>query len=138
VIDFTSEAPATHDLKIWLQIVVAFRGTEPDSKKDLLCDLNFAHAQGFHVHEDIRSKVHAGFNGAVQVVTPKIAKIISMCMGSDEPSSWKVSVTGHSLGGALASLFAYHLQLSWCASSCPCFASRRMQQVCDMNCATCV
>ncbi|KAK9918553.1 hypothetical protein WJX75_004940 [Coccomyxa subellipsoidea] len=64
--------------------------------------------------------VHEGFNEAYQSVKPRVLdifdEIIGECVNSRSPASgkskenrWRVYLTGHSMGGALATLCAYEL-----------------------------
>ncbi len=79
-------------------IIVAFRGTE--SVGNALTD-----AETSLVHNPFFSGlVHSGFAGAVQAVYPTVRVLVST-VGSNLP----VFVTGHSLGGAMATLVANRL-----------------------------
>ncbi len=69
--------------------VLAFRGTEKDSR-DIKTDLNlrFYSANG--------AKVHTGFQQAFRRVAPAINEALTSL------GAFKLYITGHSLGGALA------------------------------------
>jgi triacylglycerol lipase len=79
-------------------VILAFRGTQPDKIKDWLSDLRFAKVR-FSGH-----MVHKGFYLAYQAIRKQILWQIN---NLDE--SAQLHITGHSLGGALATLAAYDL-----------------------------
>ncbi|KAK6914191.1 Fungal lipase-like domain [Dillenia turbinata] len=103
------------------RLVVAFRGTEQSRWKDLRTDLMLAPAGlnperlGGDFKQEIQ--VHSGFLSAYDSVRTRILSIIKLSIqyidDGDEPlQKWHVYVTGHSLGGALATLLALELSLS--------------------------
>ncbi|XP_065862927.1 uncharacterized protein [Euphorbia lathyris] len=110
------------------RLVVAFRGTEQTKWKDLLTDLKLVPAGlnperiGGDFKEEIQ--VHSGFLSAYDSVRTRIISIIKLAIGYNDdgeepPVKWRVFVTGHSLGGALATLLALELsssQLSKCGA----------------------
>ncbi|WCJ24161.1 triglyceride lipase triglyceride lipase [Euphorbia peplus] len=110
------------------RLVVAFRGTEQTRWKDLLTDLRLVPAGlnperiGGDFKEEIQ--VHSGFLSAYDSVRTRIISIIKQSIGYNDngeepPVKWRVYVTGHSLGGALATLLALELsssQLSKCGA----------------------
>ncbi|GLC42482.1 hypothetical protein PLESTF_000759200 [Pleodorina starrii] len=113
------------DTQVWLysepkerKLVFSFRGTEVTHIKDILTDANLAPcgfkpihaADGKPPKEKGNVSVHRGFMGAYDSVRRKLSSLlhaITMSAGTSDP--WDVLVTGHSLGGALATLSAYEL-----------------------------
>ena len=81
-------------------IVVAFRGTQVHEIEDILADLKYQHVP-FGIGE-----VHEGFNGALLEVYQEVFDTIFDMQLNYE----KVSYTGHSLGGALATLCSLKIQ----------------------------
>ncbi len=75
-------------------IVVACRGTEPNDWNDVKADVN-----AFMVLAETVGRVHRGFKQEVDDLWPKIEEIIA----TDERTLW---FTGHSLGGAMATISA--------------------------------
>ncbi|CAI9117970.1 OLC1v1019464C1 [Oldenlandia corymbosa var. corymbosa] len=103
------------------RLVVAFRGTEQARWKDLRTDLMLVPAGlnperiGGDFKEEVQ--VHSGFLSAYDSVRTRIIRLIKQVVGynDDDPqplSKWHVYVTGHSLGGALATLLALELASS--------------------------
>lgn len=77
-------------------IIITFRGTE--SLTDLQADLTVLKT------ETKWGKVHNGFNGQFQAIWPRLSELLLSRL-SNQP----IWVTGHSLGGALATLFMVHV-----------------------------
>ena len=80
-------------------IVLAFRGT--DDVADWLTNLNVVQI------EDHGALVHRGFSQALTAVWPRIETTLQSLL---DRHSRKILVTGHSLGGALATLAALCIQ----------------------------
>lgn len=77
------------------ELIIAFRGTEPDRREDLFTDVN-----AVLVRWDLGGKVHNGFLQAFRAIEPAVAAWIK------QHGSGPIVFTGHSLGGALATLAA--------------------------------
>jgi triacylglycerol lipase len=75
--------------------VVSFRGTQPDSLSDVLTDLKF-----WRTRWRGAGRVHTGFWRALNSVLAPIEQWL------DQHAPGPVTVAGHSLGGALATLLA--------------------------------
>ena len=75
-------------------IVVACRGTEPNDWNDVKADVN-----AFMVLAETVGRVHRGFKQEVDDLWPKLEKIIA----NEKRTLW---FTGHSLGGAMATICA--------------------------------
>lgn len=104
------------------QAVVAFRGTEQVKWKDFLTDLS-VQPKRFNVERTdtilplpFGSKeelVHKGFLEAYDSIRMKVFNVVDQITKRDE--EWTIYVTGHSLGGALATLCAYELATRSCS-----------------------
>ncbi|XP_027937977.1 uncharacterized protein LOC114192451 isoform X2 [Vigna unguiculata] len=120
---FLDNASTDTQVAIWRdsarrRLVVAFRGTEQSQWKDLRTDLMLVPAGlnperiGGDFKQEIQ--VHSGFLSAYDSVRTRIISLIRLAIGyvdehSKSPHKWHVYVTGHSLGGALATLLALEL-----------------------------
>jgi Lipase (class 3) len=78
--------------------LVAFRGTQPDDVADLATDLR-ANAVAW---PESGGRVHAGFAAAARSIMPQLRQWID----ESELDINKLILTGHSLGGAIATLAA--------------------------------
>ncbi|KAJ3680000.1 hypothetical protein LUZ60_016278 [Juncus effusus] len=104
------------------RIVVAFRGTEQSKWKDLQTDLLLLPARlnperlGGDIKEEVQ--VHSGFLNAYDSVRTRILTLLKFAIGYNDKDDitslplWHVYITGHSLGGALATLLALELSSS--------------------------
>ena len=89
-------------------VVVAFRGTEVDAL-DIFTDLNAIRAPWtLPDGQVVASAVHAGFAGAYLAVRDQLAELLGAQPAPTNPDA-RVYFTGHSLGGALASLASIDL-----------------------------
>ena len=53
--------------------------------------------------------VHSGFLGAYDSVRGRVQRLLELILDGDRNGPWRVMVTGHSLGGALATICSYEL-----------------------------
>lgn len=62
-------------------------------------------------------RVHRGFYCAARSVLPQVKALLQLGVGAE--AGWTVTVTGHSLGAAVAMLIAYELKLdsNWCVAA---------------------
>ncbi len=98
-------------------LVLAFRGTETDSIKDIKTDLkaNLTPCK-------TKGKVHAGFSQAFEQVAPDIQNTLDSKLFNEKP----LFITGHSLGGALASVAVKRLSHKAGISACYTFGSPKV------------
>ena len=88
-------------------IVVSFRGT--CALKDLVTDVSLAQdawIYGEDVREEGVSKVHTGFRKSMNSISRRLKELILAIPAPGESiEDYSMYITGHSLGGALATLF---------------------------------
>ncbi len=83
------------------KLIVAFRGTEPDVLEDWVTDAKIRKTAGPF------GDVHRGFMQALNYIWPDIEATIEGFLNKKNRTVW---ITGHSLGGALATLATAMLQ----------------------------
>ena len=80
-------------------IIISFRGTEVTQKSDILADAAAIQTEAYE------GRVHLGFNTAYNIVKDQVLKTVKEYQTNNEA----IIITGHSLGGALATVCAAHL-----------------------------
>ena len=102
-------------------LVLAFRGTETNSIKDIKTDLK---AKLIHhkTNSQIKGKVHAGFSKAFEQIAADIQKNLAEKKYPEK----SLFITGHSLGGALATVAMKRLSHRAGISACYTFGSPRI------------
>ena len=98
-------------------MTLAFRGVEPSHVQDLIADGNLA-----TMPCDAGGKVHTGFSEAYDVVGSQIQAVLDSGKYDNKP----LFITGHSLGGALATLATRRLVHQGGIAACYTFGSPRV------------
>lgn len=98
-------------------ITLAFRGTEATSIKDIKSD-----AKATTTKCDSGGNIHSGFKGAFE----EVAIEIQSTLDREEFENKPLFITGHSLGGALATIAAKKLKHSGGMASCYTYGSPRV------------
>ena len=98
-------------------ITLAFRGTEATSIKDIKSD-----AKATTTKCDSGGNIHSGFKGAFE----EVAIEVQSTLDQEEFANKPLFITGHSLGGALATIAAKKLAHSGGIASCYTFGSPRV------------
>ena len=80
-------------------ITIAFRGTEPSQPSDLIAD-----AKSWKSKSKVAGKVHDGFYDEIEKIWDEIEEF-----ANNNPNK-QMTITGHSLGAAMATLCAARLQ----------------------------
>lgn len=108
------------------EMVLCFRGTEPTQMSDLAADLNAIPDRG-----QVGGFVHNGFQNELEKVWDDIVKLVDK-----KPKKKPLFITGHSLGGAMATICASRLQKDVTALytyGSPRVGSRKFVENCNIN-----
>lgn len=97
--------------------VLVFRGTEKN-RKDIITDLSA------RFYDTPSGKAHRGFSVAYESVRGHIVAALEKLLARDEEC--QIFVTGHSLGGALATSAACDLERNFLIAACYTFGSPRV------------
>jgi hypothetical protein len=91
--------------------VVSFRGPEPSSVKDWVDDLEISKLSPYPETECDGCQVHDGFYQTYMGLRGQLIAALNTHLGEGRSAySRPIHVTGHSLGGALATIAAYDLK----------------------------
>ena len=100
-----------------ISVVLAFRGTESTSLKDIKADVDARTTQ-----DETGGKIHTGFKEAFEEIYWDIREELNKDTLKDKP----LFITGHSLGGALATIAAKKLSHKGGIAACYTFGSPRV------------
>jgi len=98
------------------RLILAFRGTEPTSVEDIKVDIKA------RLSSQSGGKAHLGFTEAYMAIDGDIQKALK----HPEFSNYRLYITGHSLGGALASIATKRIEHTGGISACYTFGSPRV------------
>ena len=101
---YTNDGSQAYSFSNDVDIVIAFRGTEPNEWNDIKADMDASKALAETV-----GHVHRGFKKEVDDLWPSLQE---MLVGNKQNLGKKLWFTGHSLGGAMASICAGRCLLS--------------------------
>ena len=96
-------------------VMIVFRGTQPNELSDIVADI-----KAWPNESDTQGKVHSGFKGELDKIYPEI---VGWLKHIDQT---KLVITGHSLGAAMATLFAARMSKQDCDVSLYTFGSPRV------------
>ena len=86
-------------------LILAFRGTEITQPRDIITDLN---SKLIPMFENDESRIHTGFKEGFDIIRTDVIKTVQELRKRDQ----LLFLTGHSLGGALATIATVHLDLA--------------------------
>ncbi|MCL1124962.1 lipase family protein [Shewanella surugensis] len=98
-------------------LILSFRGTESDSLEDIKTDI-----KAISTRCESGGMVHSGFNEAYGKVAPMLQEVLNRLDFKHKP----LLITGHSLGGALATIAAKRLRHQGGIAACYTFGSPRV------------
>ena len=92
---FDNEGAQAYGLIMPDFVMIIFRGTQPTELSDIVADI-----KAWQHDSDTVGEVHAGFKGELDKIGPNITRWLK------KHDKKKLVITGHSLGAAMATLFA--------------------------------
>lgn len=102
-------------------IALAFRGTERDSMRDIKRNAKAA------MMTEEEGNIHKGFKTGFEAVCLEIEEYLAKGKENEEAiQNWPLFITGHSLGGALATIAAKKLRTRGGIATCYTFGSPRV------------